>query len=64
LTLAEGFSLHVDIPGIPSPSIITNEDLCPDLLLKTKDNWLYILELLIGFETSLNNNEERKYLKH
>ena len=35
-----------------------------DLLLKTKDNCLYILELTIGFETNISNNAERKHLKY
>ena len=32
--------------------------------LKTKDNFQYILELTIGFETNINNNAERKHLKY
>ena len=64
LKSVEGSSLYVDIAGFPSPSIITGDDLRPDLLLKTKDNCLYILELTIGFETNLNNNAERKRLKY
>ena len=59
MTVVEGSSLFVDIPGFPSPSIITGDDLRPDLLLKTKDNCLYILELTIGFETNINNNAEK-----
>ena len=38
LAVVEGSSLYVDIPGFPSPSIITGDDLRPDLPLKTKDN--------------------------
>ena len=64
LKVVEGSSLYADIPGFPSPSIITGDALRPDLLLKTKDNCLYILELTIGFETNLSNNAERKRLKY
>ena len=64
LKAVEGSSLYVDIPGFPSPSIVTGDGLRPDLLLKTKDNCLYILELMIGFETNLNNDVERKRLKY
>ena len=56
--------MYADIQGFPSPSIITRHDLHPDLLLHTKDNCLYILELTIGFKTNLNNNAERKHLKY
>ena len=58
----EGSSLFVNIPGLLSPSIITGDDLHPDILLK--DNCLYILELTIGFETNINNNQERNHLKY
>ena len=64
LKVVEGSSLYADIPGFPSPSIITGDALRPDLLLKTKDNCLYLLELTIGFETNLSNNAERKCLKY
>ena len=64
LNVVEGSSLYADIPGFPSPSTIAGNDLRPDLLLHTKDNCLYILELTIGFETNLNNNAEKKHLKY
>ena len=57
-------SLYADIPGFPSPSIIRGDNVRPDLLLKTKDNCLYILELTIGFETNITNNAERKHLNY
>ena len=63
LKAVDGPSLFADIPGFPSPSFITVDDLRPDLLLKTKDNCLYILELTIGFETNINSIAERKHLK-
>ena len=50
--------------GSSQSSIITSNDLRPDLLLRTKDNCLCILELTIGFETNLNSNAERKSIKY
>ena len=64
LKAIEGSSLFADIPGFSSPSIITGDNLRPDLLLRTKENILYVLELTIGFETNLNCNAERKRLKY
>ena len=60
LKVVQGSSLYADIPGFSSTLIITGDDLRPDLLLTTKGNCLYTLELTIGFETNLNNNAERK----
>ena len=53
-------NLYVDLPGFHNPSIITGDEYRPDLLLKTKDDCLYILELTVGYETNLRNNIERK----
>ena len=64
LKAIEGSSLFADIPGFSSPSIITGDNLRPDLLLRTKENILYVVELTIGFETNLNCNAERKRLKY
>ena len=64
LKAIEGSSLFADIPSFSSPSIITGDNLRPDLLLRTKENILYVLELTIGFETNLNCNAERKRLKY
>ena len=64
LKVVEGSSIYADIPGFPSPSIITENDSRPGLLLHTKDSCRYILELTIGFETNLSNNAERKHLKY
>ena len=52
--------ITADIPGIQSPSIITGDELRPDLLLKTDNNSLYVLELTNGFETNLVSNSNRK----
>ena len=49
---------------MPNPSVITGDDHRPDLLISTKDNCLYILELTVGYETNLRNNINRKHLKY
>ena len=51
--------IYADIPGFLSPSIITGENLRPDLLLRTNNNYLYILELTVGFESNLEKNATR-----
>ncbi len=57
-------NLYVDIPGFLNPSIVTGDKYRPDLLLTTKDNCLYILELTVGYETNLRNNIKRKHEKY
>ena len=52
------------MPTFPSPSIITGDDYRPDLLILTKDNCLYILELTVGYESHLRNNINRKQSKY
>ena len=64
LNAIEGSSIFADVPCFPSPSIITGDNLRPDLLLKTKENCLYVLELTVGFETDLNCNADRKRSKY
>ena len=36
---------------------------CPDLLLKTNENCIYMLELIVGFETNLYSNANNKMNK-
>ena len=57
-------NLYVDLPGFLIPSIVTGDKYRPDLLLTTKDNCLYILELTVGYETNLRNNIIRKQEKY
>ena len=64
LKVIEGSSIFAEVHGYPSPSIITGDNVRPDLLLKTKENCLYVLELTIGFETNLNCNADRKRSKY
>ena len=58
------FKFYVDLPGYLSPYIITGDSLRPDMLLSTADNCLYIIKLIMDFETNLNNNTRRKELKY
>ncbi len=57
-------NLYVGLPGFLNPSIVTGDKYRPDLLLTTKDNCLYILELTVGYETNLQNNIKRKQEKY
>ena len=47
-----------------SPSVITGDQLRPDLLLAIENKVLYILELTVGFETNLKTNSVRKHEKY
>ena len=64
LQYIKGESLFVDLPSFPSPSVITGGSLRPNLLLKTADKILYILEVNIGFETNVKCNAESKEAKY
>ncbi len=59
----ERSKMYVDLPGFISPSVITGDELRPDLLLTIENNILYILELTVGFETNLKTNSDRKHEK-
>ena len=50
----------VDIPEFLSISVITGDDLLPDLLLLLSNKSLYILELTVGYEPDLGSNAERQ----
>ena len=63
LTCVKGSKLYVDLPGFITPSIITDDELRPDLLLAI-ENKLYILELTVGFETNLKINSDQKLKKY
>ena len=56
-------TFYVDLPQYLSPSLITGDDLRPDMLILTS-NTLYVVELSVGFETNLNNNASRKFEKY
>ncbi len=60
----ERSKMYVDLPGFISPSVITGDELRPDLLLTIENKILYILELTVGFETNLKTNSDRKHEKY
>ena len=46
-------NLYADLPGYISPSVITGDELRPDLLITLENKCIYILELTVGFESNL-----------
>jgi len=56
------------VPGYSSSSVVTGEDLQPDLLISNLesilDKCLYNLELTVGFESNLRTNAKRKAQKY
>ena len=54
------FNLHADLTGYVSPSVLTGDELRPDLGNKC----IYILGLTIGFQSILHNNVIRKRQKY
>ena len=57
-------TFYVDLPQHLSPSLVTGDDLRPDMLISTPSNTLYVLELSAGFEKNLDNKATRKFTKH
>ena len=64
LTSVQNSILYVDIPGFVNPSVLTGDNLRPDLLLAIENECLYILELTVGFESNLQVNPNRKRQKY
>ena len=58
------FLLYADGNGLSSPSIMTGDNYRTDLLFLIQSKCLYILELTVGFESSLRNNAVRKKGKY
>ena len=52
--------IFADIPGFLSTSVITGDDLRPDLLLSLSNKSPYIIELTVEYESNLGSNAERK----
>ena len=63
LRLKENLCVHADLERCSSPSVITGDDLRPDIVV-IKGKLLYILELTVGFETNISKNAERKEQKY
>ena len=57
-------TFYVDLPQYRSPSLVTVDDLRPDMLISTPSNTLYVLELSVGFKTNLYDNADRKFTKY
>ena len=57
-------NLFVDLPGYKSPSIISSDTFRPDLLLSISSDYLYILELSVGYESNLQANVVRKRVRY
>ena len=57
-------TFYVNLPQSLSPSLVTGDDLRPDMLISTPSNTHYVVELSAGFETNLDNNANRKFTKY
>ncbi|CAB3997596.1 reverse transcriptase [Paramuricea clavata] len=53
-------NLYADLPGYISPSVITGDELRPDLLITLENKCIYILELTVGFESNLTNATRKR----
>ena len=56
--------VFADIDQYMSPSIITGEDLRPDLIVVHQSKDIYVLEVAVGFESNFQKNAARKYEKY
>ena len=56
--------VFADIQGFLSTSVITEDDLRPDLLFSLSNKSPYILELTVGYESNLKSNAEIKKQKY
>ena len=64
LKSVEQFNLYADLPGYVSSSVLTGDELRPDLLMTLGNKCIYILELTVGFESNLHNSVIRKRQKY
>ena len=51
-------------PGYVSPSVLTGDELRPDLLITLEKKCIYVIKLTIGFESNLLTNVTRKRQKY
>ena len=63
LKSVEHFNLYADLPGYVSPSVLTGDELRPDLLITLENKCIYILELTIGFNEECTKYCIRKIIK-
>ena len=50
--------------GFISPPAITGDNIFPNLLLVLPNKFLYVLELLLGFEENIKKNSHQKHIKY
>ena len=55
-------TFYADLPQYLSSSLITVDDLRPDMFISTA-NTLYVVEMSVDFEANLNNNTSEKFEK-
>ena len=64
ITALKNVQVFADTDQYMSPSIITGEDLRPDLIVVHQSKDIYVLELTIGFQPNIQKNAARKYEKY
>ena len=64
ITALKNVQVFADIDQYMSPSVITGEDLRPDLIVVHHSKDIYVLELTVGFEPNIQKNAARKYEKY
>ena len=57
-------TIYADHPTFLNPYILTGDSLRPDLLLSVSNDFLYIVESTVGFETNLGNIAKRNKGKY
>ena len=64
MSLITNASLYADLPSFPSPSLITGDSIRLHLVLVLNNTTVYVLELTVGFESSIKVNSYRKATKY
>ena len=61
---AKNIKIHYDIEGYMNPSVITEEENRPDVIVTQNESTIFVLELTVGFETNIDPNTKRKANKY
>ena len=64
ITALKNVQVFADFDQYTSPSMITGEDLRPDLVVVHQSKDIYVLELTVGFEPYIQKNAARTYEKY
>ena len=64
ITALKNVQVFADIDQCMSPSIITGEDLRPDLIVVHQSKDIYVSELTVGFGPNIQKNATRKCKKY